>query len=379
MATAAKTLSSVLKLDASLSDNYNAAGYIESLSVRGFNLDQANNFRRNGLANSNYAPIALENKERIEVLKGIAGLQAGVASPGGLVNFVTKQPLRDSFSVVNLGADRWGNAKAHLDYNTRVGTAGFRINIAGESLRNSFDGANGTRSLASIALALPISSSTSLSAELEHHRQSQPSVPGLGLLDRDGDGVAETLPNARTLQRVNLNHQSWSQPVASNTTQASAKLSHVLSANWKTSVAINHFSSRIDDRIAFPDGCGNSANYVYPGLCANGDVDIYDFRNDNERRKLVSYEAKLQGKFAALSADHRLLISLAGRSNNARLPLRGAYNYAGTSNVFAPIALPANAALDTVNTNSDERTQEAAIALQSKWSPLVETFAGVRA
>ena len=72
--SATQSLSSVLKLDASLADAYNTTGYIESLSVRGFLLDQAGNFRRNGLAISNYAPIAPENKERIEVLKGVAGM-----------------------------------------------------------------------------------------------------------------------------------------------------------------------------------------------------------------------------------------------------------------------------------------------------------------
>ena len=65
---AMQSLSNVLKLDASLADNYNTSGYIESLSIRGFVLDQSGNFRRNGLPTSNYLPIALENKERIEVL-----------------------------------------------------------------------------------------------------------------------------------------------------------------------------------------------------------------------------------------------------------------------------------------------------------------------
>ena len=51
--TGAQTLSQVLKLDASLADAYNTTGYIESLSIRGFLLDQAGNFRRNGLATSN--------------------------------------------------------------------------------------------------------------------------------------------------------------------------------------------------------------------------------------------------------------------------------------------------------------------------------------
>lgn len=377
-ATGVRTLSSALKLDASLADNYNAAGYVENLTVRGFALDQTNNFRRNGLANSNYAPIALENKERIEILKGTAGLHAGVAAPGGLVNFVTKQPLRDAFTAVTLDVDRWSRTRVHLDANTRIGIAGMRINLAGERLDSQFDRAGGRRALASAAFVLPLSSKTSLSFDLEHHHQRQPSVPGLGLLDRNDDGYAESLPDARRLWRVNLNDQAWSLPVVSRTTQATAKLEHALSANWKASLGIHHFATKLDDRIAFPDGCGSAANYVYPGFCGNGDVDVYDFRNDGERRTLTSFDATLRGKVKAFTRDHSISASLSGRDGAVRQPRAGAYNYAGTTNVFAPIRLPANAALDSVNTNSDERALEAAASIHSKWNGLVETFAGVR-
>ena len=109
--SAAQSLSNVLKLDASLADSYNTTGYIESLSIRGFLLDQSGNFSRNGLAISNYVPIALENKERIEVLKGVAGLQSGVSAPGGLVNYVTKVPLKDAFTSATLALDGNGGSK----------------------------------------------------------------------------------------------------------------------------------------------------------------------------------------------------------------------------------------------------------------------------
>jgi iron complex outermembrane receptor protein len=49
-ATASGSLSQVIKLDASLADSYNTTGYIESMSVRGFLLDQGNNYLRNGSA-----------------------------------------------------------------------------------------------------------------------------------------------------------------------------------------------------------------------------------------------------------------------------------------------------------------------------------------
>ena len=51
-------------------------------------------------------------------------------------------------------------------------------------------------------------------------------------------------------------------------------------------MAVNTQRIRVNDRLAFPDGCSSASNYVYPGLCANGDVDIYDYRSDGERRSL---------------------------------------------------------------------------------------------
>ena len=123
----------------------------------------------------------------------VAGLQSGVSAPGGLVNYVTKAPLRGRIHHRDAGDER-GGAKVHVDSNVMLGSIGARLNVAAERLRNQFDRAGGDRQFASLALATQLSAQTSLSADFEYHRKSQPSVPGLGLLDRDGDGVGDTCP-----------------------------------------------------------------------------------------------------------------------------------------------------------------------------------------
>jgi len=278
-ASAAQTLSQVIKLDASLADSYNTTGYIESLSIRGFLLDQSGNFSRNGLATSNIAPIALENMERVEVLKGVAGLQSGVSAPGGLVNYVTKVPLKDPFTRATLGADDSGGAKLQLDVNQKLGPVGVRLNLVDENLHPQFEDANGSRQFVSLALATELSSATSVSADFAYHRKSQPSVPGLGLLDSNGDGLGDTLP-AGVNPRLNLNNQAWSQPFEASNSTAEVALNHRIDADWGARFSVNTQSIRINDRLAFPDGCSSAENYVYPGLCANGDVDIYDYRSE---------------------------------------------------------------------------------------------------
>lgn len=376
-ATASSSLSQVIKLDASLTDSYNTSGYIEGLSVRGFLLEQGNNFLRNGLPVSNFAPLALENKERVEVLKGVAGLQSGVSAPGGLVNYVTKAPQPDPFTSVTLGADGNGGNKAHLDSNTHWGAVGVRVNLATEDLHTQFDRADGKREFASLALATQASPGTKLSADLEYHHKKQPSVPGLGLLDTDGDGVADTLP-ASNYSRLNLNNQSWSQPFEATSTHAQLAVDHQINADWQARVGLGTQHTVIQDRLAFPDGCSNGPNYLYPGLCGNGDVDMYDYRSEDEQRSTWAWDARLQGKLVAWGLQHRVTLGLGGRSARADLAPSQAYNYVGFTNIDRPVVLPADAATTELNTNSRERAVDAYASLVSSLTSTVQSFVGFR-
>ena len=376
-ATASSSLSQAIKLDASLADSYNTTGFIESLSVRGFLLEQGNNFLRNGLPVSNYAPLALENKERIEVLKGVAGLQSGVSAPGGLVNLVTKTPQRDAFTTVSLGADGNGVSKVHMDSNTAWGAMGVRVNLAAENLHTVFDRADGTREFASVALVTLAAPGTKISADLEYHHKKQPSVPGLGLLDANGDGMGDTLP-ASNYARLNLNNQSWSLPFEATSTNAQLAVDHQVNGDWSVHMGLGTQRTIAHDRLAFPDGCSNATNYVYPGLCANGDADVYDYRSENEERSTWAWDAKLQGKLAALGVQHRLSLGVSGRSARTDLAPRQAYNYVGSTNIDKPVALPGDGTALDLNTNSRERAVDVSASLVSDLSSSVQSFVGFR-
>jgi iron complex outermembrane receptor protein len=376
-ATTTSSLSSAIKLDASLADSYNTTGYIESMSVRGLLLNQNNNFQRNGLASSNYIPVAWENKERVEVLKGVAGLQSGVSAPGGLVNFVTKVPMQEAFTSVNLGADARGGTKAHVDSNFAVGGIGVRINAAAEGLRPAAEQADGNRQFFSVALARALSADTSLSAELEYHRKQQPSVPGVGLLDANGDGMGDTLP-ARIDPRLNLNNQSWSQPFESESTVAQLVLNQRLNSEWHARAAVGVQRSRINDRLAFPDGCSAAPTYVYPGLCANGDVDLYDYRSESEERSIAAWDLRLRGTTQALGLTHRIAVGLSGRVAQEDLAPLQAYNWVGTTNIYAPVSLAGDPALSVPNTNTRERAVDGYFSLTSDWGAQMQSFVGAR-
>ena len=87
----ARLLSDVVKNDASIGEDYAPVGYYGDYEIRGFPIDLATGLEINGMTIAGEQDVPLENKERVEFLKGIAGVESGVASAGGLIDYVTKR------------------------------------------------------------------------------------------------------------------------------------------------------------------------------------------------------------------------------------------------------------------------------------------------
>ncbi|HYW65103.1 MAG TPA: TonB-dependent receptor, partial [Candidatus Dormibacteraeota bacterium] len=88
----ARLLSDVAKNDASVGEDYAPVGWYQDFQIRGFPLDLASGIKINGLSAAGEQLIALENKDSVEFLHGVDSDEVGVASGGGLVNYVTKRP-----------------------------------------------------------------------------------------------------------------------------------------------------------------------------------------------------------------------------------------------------------------------------------------------
>jgi iron complex outermembrane receptor protein len=358
-------LSGAIRGEPSVGDAYNAIGYIESLQVRGFLLDNAQNYRRDGLPVSNHTPMAFENKDAIEILRGTSGIQSGTSAPGGLVNQVLKRPTAAPLRELFFGLSQRGTTLLHADLGGRVGpdeALGYRVNVSAEDRRLEVRDAPGNRRFASAFFDLRLPDRSRLEIEGEQHRYAQASVPGYGLLDRNGDGVAETLP-APIDPRRNLNNQPWSQPFESIASAASIAWRKALSDTWQFALRHAWQEIRTNDRLAFPDGCSSGPVYVYPGLCGNGDVDIYDYRSDGERRVNRNSEAVLRGKAVTGAVRHELTFGLLDAEYTERYQPRQAYN---------PVVLPAGPVPGDLNTQRDSRSREVWIAdamrLPGGWS-----------
>jgi iron complex outermembrane recepter protein len=365
----ATTLSSALRTEPSVSDSYNTTGYIESLSVRGFLLNNMFNYRRDGMPILNHAPLALENKERIEILKGTSGLQSGVSAPGGLVNYVIKRPTATAFTSIGLQLSERGTFSVAGDMGGRNEdkSFGYRLNASATERRPAADNAKGDRQFVSGFFDYRLPNQGVLEWEFEHSRVKQISVPGFGLLDANNTGIADTLPQVPS-PRLNLNSQAWSQPFESKATIASFRYEQPIADTWKAGFRAAAQRIQTNDRLTFPDGCGA----VYPGLCANGNVDIYDFRSENEKRNINTLDAYLKGDVQTGSIKHELNFGIRSTGYSERYEPNQAYNYVGTINAFAPTSLLPDGTKSTPNTQLNWRMKELSVSdamqLSNTWS-----------
>ena len=369
-ASGARRLADLTQFDASVTDAYNAAGYWDYLTVRGFVLDNRFNYRREGLPISAETSIPLDNKERVEILRGTSGIQAGTSAPGGLVNYVVKRPTEQDLRTVRIETSSRGSLLGAIDLGGRFGENrqfGYRINVASENLKPLTHNLDGNRNLFSLAADWRITRDSVLEFEVEQSRKTQPSQNGYSLLG----GV---LP-AQVDPRINLNNQPWSQPSVFKALTGTLRFSQALNADWRWSAQIGQQRLKSDDRLAYAFGCGAEGNY--DRYCSDGTFDVFDFRSDNERRTLTAGSLNLKGNVTTGSVRHELGFGLMQSRVRNRFDNQ-AYNYAGTGNIWGTAIVPPAPGATTPQTNRDERSTEFSVQDAIRWNDRFTTWLGAR-
>lgn len=369
-ASGARRLADLAQFDSSVSDAYNAPGYWDFLSIRGFTLDNLYNYRREGLPINAQTVIPLDNKERIEILKGTSGMQAGVSSPGGLVNYAVKRPTEMDLREARIEGSSRSSLLAAADLGGRFGADrafGYRINLAHEKLRPLIRSLDGERSLAAIAGDWRIGRDSLIEAEVEWSHKSQASQAGFSLL-------GNLLPDVPD-RRINLNNQPWAQPSAFDGVTGTLRFSQALGKDWRWSAQAGTQRLRTDDYTAFPFGCGAEGNY--DRYCSDGTFDYYDFRSVGERRRQDAASVNLKGKVMTGSITHDLSFGLmTSRARDITQPY--AYNYAGTGTVDGLSIVPPDPTLAFAGSERNEKTVEFSASDAIRWSDKATTWVGFR-
>jgi iron complex outermembrane receptor protein len=373
------TLGALTRLDASVGDAYNAEGYFANLSSRGYTLDNRFNYRRDGLPINAETALGLDNKDRIELLKGTSGIQAGTSAPGGLVNLVVKRPA----GTVRNARVEWreaGSVLGAVDLGQSFGpdgAIGVRLNLAAERLDPVYRETRGRRSLAAVALDWQINPDSLLQFEAESSRQRQPSLVAYSLL---GDSV----PGFDVIDvRRNLNAQPWVQPVELQGDTASLRWQHQLRGlgeGWRITAQAMTQRLKNDDRTAFPYGVYD-ANYECSAYCdrfaPDGSFTYWEYISENERRRSDALALTLAGQLRTGSIEHAFETGILQTRYQARLQDQ-VFDIAGPGNINGRVQSPPSSRFLDANTNRDERSTELfvrdAMRIGSTW----QFWAGLR-
>ena len=351
-----RSLSELARNDASLGDSYAPVGYYQNIAIRGFPLDTGTGYRFNGLSTTGEQRLALENVQQVEILKGEAGLAAGVMAPGGIINYVGKRPTK--VRNVTLGTDSEGSRYAAVDVgHWLTPRLGVRLNAAWDGSESYIAHADGRRNFYSLATDWLISDRSKLEVDANYQTSSQRSASGYQLLG------ARELPRGVDREHM-LGYQPWQRPVGIDSTNITALHTYQFNAQWQSRVSAGYSRSVIDDNVAFAYGCyyaAQCADGSVPGnyFAPNGDYDIYDYRSPDDTRRNLEGRAELRGSFSTGRVDHELTVG-ADRFERTIDKRRNVNEYVGTANihdaqvpVFAPSPLqpgPSVRRLDSAQT-----------------------------
>ena len=208
----------------------NGATY-DNISIRGILVENRGNYRLNGsLPIINLVDIPLENKERVEVLKGAASLYYGLLPPSGIVNLVTKRAGKEPLFNIALSANQYGGANVHADLGRRFGDEqqfGARVNLLGGREDIGVDNFSGDRALASAALDWRATPALGFKLDVEHYRKNVTEPPAI-LVPAAVNGVI-TLP-AVPDNRLNLGGE-W-QKYDAQATNLLFRIDYALNDDW---------------------------------------------------------------------------------------------------------------------------------------------------
>lgn len=268
-------------------------GFSDDYTIRGFT---NSNLLRNGFTTSNFFTYGA-NVERVEVLKGPSSVLYGQVEPGGVINFVTKQPLGSPYYAADLTVGSFSFYRGAIDLSgplTDDKKLLYRLNVAYENSGSFRDFYHQEIFSVSPVITYKPSENTTLNFEYEYGRRR-------GTFDRGlpPGPVFLTLPISRFLGEpdsfLSIDYQ-----------QGTATVDHRFSENLQLRSSLSVQSSFDNNVYTQADGDLEADGRTAPRS---------NIVNRNRRNEDYSWQTDLIGKFNTGSIAHQLLLGFELRRN----------------------------------------------------------------
>lgn len=295
-----------------------------NLAIRGVPADNTTNYRLNGfLPIINLVDMPLENKDRVEVLKGASGLYYGFATPAGIVNLTTKRPAAEPLTAVRVLGNSHGSIGGELDVSRSFGTSGLRVDAAAAKLETGLDWTKGDRRFASAAYDWKPNDRFVLELDAEYIYKTITEPTEFALPAPVNDVI--TLPPLQDADK-NLGGE-WMQ-ARGEEYNVLGRAQYRLSPHWSASFGAGVSSLSRDRRYSSFGGydlaSGNGT--VNVAMTAGNDFEGTIFRGD------------LAGAFRTGQVEHELVVGVSQYERRTFIPT--AVRVSFSQNIYNPVPIP---------------------------------------
>lgn len=340
-----------------------------TFNVRGVQIRADSNYRLNGgLPIINYAPMPVENKQRVELLKGVSALYYGFAMPSGILNLGTKRAGAQPVTTLYTTADTEGGYGGGVDVGRRFGAGdrlGLRVNGYASDLQSTTNGVSGHRELLSAALDWQANDRLTIKADAEYYHRTGQEPGGITLPTAVAGKITLPAIPAPSLRFApeNAVFSTWGMNAA---LRADYAMSDTWSARAEAGVAQAHRNRMISTlgSVNLTTGAGRNTITYTPG----------QFWENRYGR------AEMAGQFTTGPLRHDLLLGLARTDMYSRDQLQLRYA-AMAQNLYNPVVIPQSAlTLSTVTINAGGvNSDTGAYAMDTVSMGPVQVIAGLRA
>ncbi|AOA58144.1 TonB-dependent siderophore receptor [Acinetobacter larvae] len=240
-------------------------------------------------ANDSYsiAPARdMEIYDRIEILRGPAGLLEGNGDPSGVINMVRRRPTAEPEGFVNLSYGSWNNMRVSVGANDRL-TADGRIRgraiLTHQQKDFFYDSAEEHRNSAYAIVEADVGEHTLVTSSINYSQSD--SVPFYGWPPRGGD-----------FSRKDFFGADWNKTKVPNAFEARFDIEHALNDAWKVKFASIYQDQQLKSQMAIattPNAQTQRTSY-------------YGYKKDS-RQVLYGGELSIAGKFELFDREHDLI------------------------------------------------------------------------
>ncbi len=333
----AKGLEDALRNTPGIVQNGTSPTTTANFMSRGVLMQARTNFRLNGaLQIIALGPIPLEDKQRVELLKGVSALYYGISTPSGIVNVVSKRAGEKPVTSITMDGDSAGSVGGGFDIGRQFGSDkqfGIRINGYGSHVGEPIHGVDGERYVASGAFDWRATDRLTFKLDVEHYRRATDEPGGIALPAAvNGHITLPAIPDPnKRFAPLNTPFRTW-------VTNALGRVDYAISDNWSVRAEVGYARTRRQRAIA---------NLSKINLASGATTISATYAPDQEYSNLY-WRTELSGKVDTFGIHHELLFGYA-RNRQVQGDQHTQSYAAVAQNLYDPIDIPWESLKPTTN------------------------------